>query len=157
MLHPRTKHELAIEDRAHFARASCQHKIRKTADCSTSMKDIEPEIEVHPDSIAEIPPGLIAETNAIPIKQAIDNRSTADQGSRRNDCNAVASMIVGIVGLASGTGLCLGPLAIFLGVLAKKNIRASEADVKGHGFAIAGITIGTISFVLCVIVGAYYL
>lgn len=60
----------------------------------------------------------------------------------------VASMIVGIVGLCLCTGFCMGPMAIGLGVRARRHIRFSQGRLTGGGYATAGIMLGTAGFVL---------
>jgi hypothetical protein len=57
---------------------------------------------------------------------------------------ATASMICGIVGLFF-FGIILGPIAIFLGVAAKKKIKENPQGLTGEGQATAGIVCGSIA------------
>lgn len=68
-----------------------------------------------------------------------------------NDSKAIASMVVGLVGIVVGFGLCLGPVAICLGLQAKRTIQESHGSSKGEGFAIVGIVTGVISLVLGIV------
>ena len=73
-----------------------------------------------------------------------------------NQSLALASMIVGIVGLALGG--CLGPVpgivALILGLTALSQIKKSPQEYGGKPFATAGVVIGSVSiafFLLMVI------
>ncbi len=57
---------------------------------------------------------------------------------------AIASLVVGIVGLPSPCGLPLGLIAIFLGVYARMKIEESDGRLWGNGLAVAGIVLGVI-------------
>ncbi|MFQ5806917.1 MAG: DUF4190 domain-containing protein [Phycisphaerae bacterium] len=58
---------------------------------------------------------------------------------------AIASLVVGIVGLPTPCGVPLGLLAIFLGVYARMKIEESRGALSGNGLAIAGIVLGVIA------------
>jgi hypothetical protein len=65
---------------------------------------------------------------------------------------ATASMVCGIVGLVLAfvpllglTSLVLAPVAIVMGVQAKREIRASEGRLTGRGMAQAGVVCGIIT------------
>ena len=61
------------------------------------------------------------------------------------DGNAVASVLLGIAGLLA-FGLILGPIAIGLGILAKRRIRLSGQP--GDTLATVGIVLGVIAMVI---------
>jgi type II secretory pathway pseudopilin PulG len=61
---------------------------------------------------------------------------------------ATASLVCGILGLA--TCQLLGIVAIILGAMAKADIRRSGGRLGGEGFALAGIILGAVSFVVVV-------
>lgn len=65
---------------------------------------------------------------------------------RRNDGGAVASMVLGILGLV-GIPVIASIVALALGYGARSRIRASR-DLDGEGFATAGIVTGWIGVVL---------
>jgi hypothetical protein len=54
--------------------------------------------------------------------------------------------VCGIVGLLL-CGVVLGPVAIYLGIQAKKEIRSSDGRLKGEGLATAGIVMGVIALI----------
>jgi Domain of unknown function (DUF4190) len=60
---------------------------------------------------------------------------------------ATASMVCGIVGLFF-FGIILGPIAICLGVSAKKKIKENPQALTGEGQATAGIVMGSIAVAL---------
>ncbi len=61
------------------------------------------------------------------------------------DGNAVASVLLGVAGLLA-FGLILGPIAIGLGLLAKRRIRLSGEP--GTGTATVGIVIGVVAIII---------
>ena len=65
---------------------------------------------------------------------------------RRNDGGAVASMVLGILGLV-GIPLIASIIALALGYGARSRIRASR-DLDGDGFATAGIVTGWVGLIL---------
>ena len=72
------------------------------------------------------------------------------------DGKATGALVCGIVGLLL-CGVVLGPVAIYLGTKAKKEIRSSDGRLKGEGLATAGIVMGVIAvigFVISIIVFA---
>lgn len=69
------------------------------------------------------------------------NPSAASSGSRTNGL-AIASLCCGIVGLFI-MNIILGPLAIVLGVVARR-----QAGANGGGMAKAGIVLGVVDVVL---------
>lgn len=68
---------------------------------------------------------------------------------RRRSQKAVWSLICGIAGLIF-FGVILGPIAVLLGLQARKEIAASH-ELDGEGMGLAGIIIGAIATVLGVI------
>ena len=61
------------------------------------------------------------------------------------DGNAVASVLLGLAGLLA-FGLILGPIAIGLGILAKRRIRYSGQ--RGDTLATVGIAIGVVAIAI---------
>ena len=61
------------------------------------------------------------------------------------DGNAVASLLIALAGLIA-FGIILGPIAIGLGLLARRNIAYNERP--GIRLAWAGIFIGLVAFIL---------
>jgi hypothetical protein len=61
------------------------------------------------------------------------------------DGNAVASVLFAVAGLI-GLGIILGPIAIGLGLLARRNIAATGRP--GLRLAYAGILIGVVAFII---------
>ena len=59
---------------------------------------------------------------------------------------ATGALVCGIVGLLL-CGVVLGPVAIYLGTQAKKEIRSSDGRLKGEGLATAGIVMGVIALI----------
>jgi len=71
---------------------------------------------------------------------------------QRNCGYAIASMVLGIVGLVFGfipglgvIGLICGVVAIILGVVGKNAIDRSNGELNGRGMATAGIVLGIIT------------
>jgi len=67
---------------------------------------------------------------------------------------ATGALVCGIIGLFL-CGIILGPVAIYLGTQAKKEIRTSDGRLKGEGMATAGIVMGVIAvigFVISIII-----
>lgn len=77
---------------------------------------------------------------------------------RPNDNMAIAAMVLGILAMF-GTfcygvpALILGPVAIYLGLSARRRIRESGGVLGGEGFAMAGWIVGLVATIL----GAVYL
>lgn len=76
----------------------------------------------------------------------------------KNDGLSVASMVLGIIGLVfmfvpglSGIGIVCGILAIIFGVISKRRILESNGQLGGLSMAKAGLILGIISVVLCVL------
>jgi hypothetical protein len=67
-------------------------------------------------------------------------------GPPKTSGKAIASLVCGIVGLLC-FGIILGPVALGLGLSAKKDIGASNGSVTGGGMATAGIVLGVLSIV----------
>ena len=61
------------------------------------------------------------------------------------DGNAVAAVLIGVAGLIA-FGIILGPIAIGLGLLARRNLAYSERP--GIRLAWAGIFIGLVAFIV---------
>jgi len=112
-----------------------------------------------------LPPGMMAcprcmlmlamGTQICPGCRAITSPDGLYHGPKINAPGAVASLVLGIVGVVIGTFLCsglvLGPLAIWQASSAKRAI-SSDPMYGGGGMATAGMVLGIISLVLVVIV-----
>jgi hypothetical protein len=72
--------------------------------------------------------------------------SSGTFGPPKNSGKAIASLVCGIVGLLC-FGIILGPIALGLGLSAKKDIAASNGSVTGGGMATAGIVLGVLAVV----------
>lgn len=70
-------------------------------------------------------------------------RGTIARWVFQRDGNAVASLLIGIAGLV-GFGVILGPIAVVLGLLARRQIAASGRP--GIRLAYAGIALGIVAF-----------
>ena len=68
----------------------------------------------------------------------------------QNNGHAIASMVLGIVGMMS-IPLILSILALVFGYKARREIAASDGREGGGGYATAGIVLGWIGVVLAVI------
>lgn len=67
----------------------------------------------------------------------------------RTDSTAVASLVLGIAGIViTVLAPILGPVALVLGVKAKKRIAESGGAVEGAGIAQAGYILGVIATVI---------
>jgi len=71
-----------------------------------------------------------------------------------NSGKAIASMVTGLIGLIT---LCCGLFvvasitALILGIIARKEIRASNGALKGDGMALTGIITGVIGLLLFIV------
>ena len=72
-------------------------------------------------------------------------RAAENQGE--TDGFAIASLVLGILGLVSGVGLLLSILAIVFGSISKRRI-SEEPGIKGQGMAKAGFILGIIGCAL---------
>lgn len=73
-----------------------------------------------------------------------------------NSGKAVASLVLGIVGLLPVCPLIAPATAIGLGISAKKDIKRSEGRTGGGGMATAGIVLGAIGIVLTIAGGIVF-
>jgi hypothetical protein len=74
---------------------------------------------------------------------------------RQTNGKAVASMVVGIVSIVSCyLGVLVGPVAIVLAVMAKKDLKANPETQAGAGMATAGLITGIVGAVLWLAVDA---
>jgi hypothetical protein len=67
---------------------------------------------------------------------------------------AIASLVTGLVGLLTfccGFFVVTSIVAIVLGFLARKDIRASDGQLKGDGMALAGIITGCIGVAMVIL------
>jgi hypothetical protein len=65
---------------------------------------------------------------------------------------AIASMVVGIVGMATSCLPVLGLVGLILGIVALVKASRRPREYGGQGFAIAGVCLGGVSLLLCVVV-----
>ena len=63
---------------------------------------------------------------------------------------AIGAFVCSIVGLLC-LGIVLEPVAVVLGVVARRRIRESNGALKGDGLALTGIVIGVVGFVLAIV------
>jgi ABC-type phosphate transport system permease subunit len=68
---------------------------------------------------------------------------------------ATGALVCGIIGLLV-CGVILGPVAIYLGTQAKREIGLSNGRLKGEGMATAGIVMGIIAIIGFVISIIYF-
>jgi hypothetical protein len=68
---------------------------------------------------------------------------------RKKSGKAIAALVCGIIGILI-LGVILGPIAVILGSIARKEI-AANPSLDGAGMALAGIITGAIGFVLAVV------
>ena len=64
---------------------------------------------------------------------------------------AVISLVLSLVGLVCCIGIFTGPVAIFLGMAAQKEIDASGGSQGGSGLAKAGLIIGIVEVILFIL------
>ena len=69
---------------------------------------------------------------------------------------AVASLVTGIISVATCGGCILGILAAIFGHVARGQIRRSNGAETGDGMALAGIITGYVSIVLMVLAVFFY-
>jgi hypothetical protein len=62
----------------------------------------------------------------------------------------VCGILSGLCGLLGCLGLAIGPIAIVLGVVARRRIRESQGMTKGDGLALAGLVLGIVGTVLSI-------
>jgi hypothetical protein len=67
-------------------------------------------------------------------------------GPPKTSGKAIASLVCGIVGLLC-FGIILGPVALGLGLSAKREIESSNGSITGSGMATAGIVLGVLAIV----------
>jgi len=69
--------------------------------------------------------------------------------------HAIASLVCGIVSILF-FGIIIGPVAIGLGVWAKRDIKKRPTEVGGGGLALGGIITGAVGLVLWIIWIVWY-
>jgi hypothetical protein len=69
---------------------------------------------------------------------------------------AVVSLVIGILSFVTLFGVEKAILAVVFGFLALRRI-GRNPQLRGKGFAIAGIVLGAIAVVLLIIIGVYFL
>ena len=75
-------------------------------------------------------------------------------GAQKNSGKAVASLVTGLDGLLTiccGFFAIVSIVAVVLGFLARKDIAASNGQLKGEGMATAGIVTGALGIILLVV------
>ena len=68
----------------------------------------------------------------------------------RTDGLAVASLILGIVGIVCCLGVVLGPVAAIMGFISRQRIQTSGGAVGGGTLALVGLILGIVGFVASV-------
>ena len=66
----------------------------------------------------------------------------------RTDGLAVASLILGIVGIVCCLGVVLGPVAAIMGFISRQRVASSGGTLGGGGLALAGLILGVVAFFL---------
>ena len=102
----------------------------------------------------------MADDNITPAP-AYDESAPASQPAagviaRRKSGKAIAALVLGILSLLAPFGIVLGIIAIVLGGIARKEIKA-DAGLDGDGMALAGIitgALGTVIFLVFIAVAA---
>ena len=84
----------------------------------------------------------------MPVREPRHGPSAFGRWVFERDGNAVASVLLGVAGLLA-FGLILGPIAIGLGILAKRRIRHS--GLPGDTLATVGIATGVIAMAIPVV------
>jgi Zn-dependent protease len=72
---------------------------------------------------------------------------------QRTDGLAIASLVVGIIGVVCSIGclgVVLGPTASIMGFVARQRVASSGGALGGGGMALAGMILGAAGFVLSV-------
>lgn len=88
--------------------------------------------------------------NSLPPPIPPSNYETNFGGPLRNDGQAIASLVCGIVGLLF-FGVILGTVALVLGSKARSRISSQPERLKGSGMALAGMILGAIDLVAFVL------
>ncbi len=91
--------------------------------------------------------------NSLPPPIPPSNYETSFGAPLRNDRQAIASLVCGIVGLLF-FGVILGTVALVLGSKARARINAQPERLKGSGMALAGMVLGAIDLVAFVLLVA---
>jgi len=81
----------------------------------------------------------------VPVREPRHGPSAFGRWVFERDGNAVASVLLGVAGLLA-FGLILGPIAIGLGILAKRRIRLS--GLPGDTLATVGIATGVVAMAI---------
>ncbi len=69
---------------------------------------------------------------------------------------AIVSLVLGIMGIVMCGGLT-GPIAIFLGMKARKNVRNEPMRYGGDGLALAGIITGIFATLILLFFALYFI
>jgi competence protein ComGC len=97
-------------------------------------------------------PGDVPMAVAIPPTSPTDPRWQGASSPAVRQGLAIASMVLGILGLATSCLPVLGLVALILGVVALVKASRRPGEYGGQGFAIAGVCLGGVSLLLCVVV-----
>ena len=108
----------------------------------------DPPIVAAPTSGSQRTARRTGETGTVPVGEPRHGPSAFGRWVFERDGNAVASVLLGVAGLLA-FGLILGPIAIGLGILAKRRIRLS--GLPGDTLATAGIAIGAVAMLIPVV------
>ena len=71
-------------------------------------------------------------------------------GPPRTSPKAIWSLVLALVGLVF-CGILLGPVAIALGIVARRDINRSYGALRGDGLAIAGVVIGILTTIAAIV------
>jgi hypothetical protein len=64
---------------------------------------------------------------------------------------AIVSLVLGILSVPCCTFLVLGIAAVVTGVIARRQIDASQGRLKGNGMAMAGVVLGALAIVISLV------
>jgi hypothetical protein len=94
-------------------------------------------------------------TYGVPGYAAPPHPSGADAALRRTNGFAVASLVLGIVGVGACFFVVPSLLAVIFGAVALNQMKHQPAAYSGRGMAIAGLVLGLVGVALFVLVFAF--
>jgi uncharacterized RDD family membrane protein YckC len=130
----------------------------QTFACPACGKTIGAEVPAGSSVTCPLCQQVVTVPGDVPVAVAIPPTSPADprwQGVSPRGVRqglAIASMVLGIVGVATSCLPVLGLVALILGIVALVKASRRPGEYGGQGFAIAGVCLGGVSLLLCVVV-----
>ena len=127
---------------------------------ASAMPELAPLFESSPTPTIPMPAASLA--TSVPLAAALPYQSPVTTNSRQNGM-AIASLVLGIVGLATLLcyliGIMPAILAIIFGVIARRDIKRHGG--QGYGMATAGLICGSITvgllFVTFLVLAVYFM